>query len=259
MGMLAAVETWVKRDHDGEYKKWMGYLDTIAKRVTKIEGVQTSVKEPTGLANRTPTLTITWDPAKLNIIGQELANELASTKPRIALSIANGGPGGTPAPNITGISISSWMMQPGNDKVVADRIHEVLSRKRPPRVTTMQAPAAVISGRWDATINFFTSQSQHTLFIEKQDGNWLQGSHKGDFDVRDMTGSIEGDQVKFRSMYRSPGDGINFTFSGTVTGDTMAGDIHMGEYLTAKFTAKKYVYPDAHQTIFVPIGPPLSS
>lgn len=257
MGMLAAVETWVKRDHDKEYKTWLGYLNTIAKQVTKIEGVRTTIKEPTGLANRTPVLTITWDPAKLHIIGQEVANELSKTKPRIALSTAGGGQ--APNPNITGLAISSWMMQPGNDKVVADRIYEVLARKRPPRVTTLQAPTATISGRWEATIQFFNSQSQHTLLIEKQDGNWLQGSHQGDFAVRDMMGTLEGDQIKLRSVYQAPGDGLNFTFAGTVTGDTMAGDLHMGEYLTATFTAKKHVYPDLHPTIFVPIGPPLSS
>ncbi|QNF35377.1 PLP-dependent transferase [Adhaeribacter swui] len=259
MGMLAAVETWVKRDHAKEYKTWMGYLDTIANRVKKIDGVQTTIKEPTGLANHTPTLIISWDPNKLNIIGIELANELSSTKPRIALSTYNGNRNGAPDPNVTGLSISSWMMQPGNDKVVADRIYDVLSRKRPPRVTTMKSPGSNLTGRWDATINFFNSQSQHTLFVEKQDGNWLQGSHKGDFDVRDMSGTLDGDKVIFRSMYRAPGDGISFTFSATVSGDTMSGDIHMGEYLTAKFTAKRYMYPNSQQTIFVPIGPPLSS
>src|SRR5262245_19959297 len=32
MGMLAAVEAWVKRDHDGEWKTWLSWLDTISKR-----------------------------------------------------------------------------------------------------------------------------------------------------------------------------------------------------------------------------------
>ncbi|WP_026461548.1 aminotransferase class V-fold PLP-dependent enzyme [Adhaeribacter aquaticus] len=258
MGMLAAVETWVKRDHQSEYKTWLSYLDTIKKRVTKINGVQTTLREPTGLGNRTPVLTVSWDPAKLNIIGQEVANELAQTKPRIAMSV--GGPrSGAPDQNFTSVSISSWMMQPGNDKVVADRLYEVLARKRSPRATTMKAPVTDITGRWDATIEFFNSTSSHTLNIEKQDGNWLQGSHKGDFAVRDMAGSIEGDQIKFRSTYRATADGITFTFSGKVYGDTMTGDIHMGEYLTAKFTAKKYTYPTMHEPIMVPVGPPLSS
>ena len=35
LGMLAAVEAWVKRDHEAEWKKWLSYLDTIAKRVSQ--------------------------------------------------------------------------------------------------------------------------------------------------------------------------------------------------------------------------------
>ena len=30
IGMLAAVEMWVKRDHDAEWKQWTGWLDHIA-------------------------------------------------------------------------------------------------------------------------------------------------------------------------------------------------------------------------------------
>ena len=32
IGMLTAVETWVKRDHDAEWKQWTGWLDHIARR-----------------------------------------------------------------------------------------------------------------------------------------------------------------------------------------------------------------------------------
>src|SRR6058998_1829768 len=34
IGMLAAVETWVKRDHDAEWKRWTASLDHIASRVS---------------------------------------------------------------------------------------------------------------------------------------------------------------------------------------------------------------------------------
>ncbi len=79
----------------------------------------------------------------------------------------------------------------------------------------MTAPAATINGRWDATIEFFSSKSQHTLFIE-QDGNWIQGSHKGDFSTRELAGTIEGNQVKLRSSDRHIADNITFIFSGTL-------------------------------------------
>ena len=48
IGMLAAVEAWTKRDHANEWKTWLSWLDNIAKKVSVINGVTTSVFEPTG-------------------------------------------------------------------------------------------------------------------------------------------------------------------------------------------------------------------
>lgn len=264
IGMLAAVEAWGKRDHEKEMKLWNSYLENIAKKVSGIESVKTTIKQPEGLGNRTPTLSIQWDPLKLNITGQEVANELSTTKPRIALSTGGGGAARTqatapPVSPTTSLSLASWMMQPGDDKIVAGRIFEVLSRKRSPKPPELNTSVADISGRWDMIVDFFTTQGQHQLFIEKQDGKWLEGSHKGDFSVMPLAGTIEGEQVKLRSQYNAPGDSIVYTFNGTVTGDTMTGKIHMGEYLTSNFTAKKYLYKNPRVPVNVPVGPPLSS
>ena len=116
----------------------------------------------------------------------------------IAIGAGNEAQSGT-----TSISVTAWMMQPGDDKVVAERIYSVLSAKRGPRSTAMPAPSANVRGRWDVDIEFFSSRSRHTLFIE-QDGNWIQGSHQGDFTSRDLVGMIEGNEVKLRSVEREP-------------------------------------------------------
>jgi hypothetical protein len=39
----------------------------------------------------------------------------------------------------------------------------------------------------------------------------------------------------------------------------MSGNIHMGEYLTSTFTAKRYQYKNPQVPVNVPVGPPLSS
>ncbi|QHT66431.1 aminotransferase class V-fold PLP-dependent enzyme [Rhodocytophaga rosea] len=251
LGMLAGVEAWIKRDHKAEWKQWLSWLDHISKKVSTIDGVQTKVEEPTQLSNRSPVLHISWNPDHLHITGEELAEEVGRNKPRIAI-------GSRSEPGTTSITITTGQMQPGNEKVVADRIYGILTQKRSPRSTEMPAPSATISGRWDVKVEFFSSQSQHSLTLE-QDGNWLQGSHKGDFSVRDIAGTIEGDQVKLRSVDRNPGDSITFIFSGTVSGETISGNIHMGEYLTAKFTANRYTYKGKRQRIMVPGGPPLAT
>ena len=260
LGMLAAVESWVKRDHAREWKTWLSWLDAISKRVTAVDGVKTTVREPTDLSNKSPSLTIMWDSARFNVTGEELAEELARTKPRIAVGSGIGGGRGSqpPAPGITGITVTAWQMQPGDDKIVANRLHELLSRRRPLKPAEPVAPAANLSGRWDVDVEFFSSRSQHTLYIE-QDGNWVRGSHKGDFSVRDMVGLIEGDKVTLRSVDRRPGNSVTFIFSGTLTDGTLSGPIHLGEYLTAKFTAKRHAYPTAPTRIFVPGGPPIAT
>src|SRR5262245_24096525 len=85
IGMMVAVETWKKRDHAAEWKTWLSYLNTIAERVKTIDGVTTSIFEPTDLSNHSPVLNIMWDPARFHFTGEDLAEEVARNKPRIAL------------------------------------------------------------------------------------------------------------------------------------------------------------------------------
>ena len=256
IGMVAAVEAWVKRDHKAEWSKWLSYLDTISKRVSQIDGVITALREPTGLSNRSPSLSISWDPSKLHITGEEVAEELARNKPRIALG-SGGGPGSQTDVGATSISVTAWMMQPGDDKIVAERLFGVLSEKRGPK-PPLSPPAGNLSGRWNVNVEFFSSKSQHTFMLE-QDGNRLQGSHKGDFSVRDVFGTIERDQIKLRSAERIPGDSVTYSFAGSLSGDTISGPVYMGEYLNAKFTAQRHSYPANSGSILIPGGPPLAN
>jgi seryl-tRNA(Sec) selenium transferase len=266
IGMLAAVESWAVRDHPAEMNTWVSWLETIAKKLTGIDSVQTTVKRPAegALDNATPMLTVSWDPTKLNITGQEVADELATTKPRVA--VGTGGRRGsatTSGPQTTSITIAAYMMGAGNEVIVAQRVHEILIRKRsaPAATPTMKAPAADISGRWDVSIEFYTSKSQHTFIIEKQDTNWLTGTHKGEFATRELVGTIEGDDVRFQSRYSVPGDNLVMTFYGKLSGDTITGEIDMVEYVNAKFIAKRIPVPTPsnRQRINIPSGRPFST
>ncbi|ULQ50724.1 aminotransferase class V-fold PLP-dependent enzyme [Flavihumibacter fluvii] len=250
MGMLAAVEAWTKRDHAAEWKTWLGYLNTISKKLQTIPGVSTSVFEPTELSNRSPVLNVSWDPAKFNINGIEMTEVLGRTKPRIAV-------GSDDKEGKATIDITTGQMQPGNDQVVANRIHEVLLQKRPPK-PAMQNAGFNLTGRWDLTVQFFSSTSKHSLFID-QEGNWMQGVHQGDFSSRELKGSVEGDIVKMKSIDRHTADYIPFIFSGKATADTMSGEIHLGEYRTAKFSAVRVNKKPSREQIIVPGGPPLAT
>ena len=251
IGVLAAVEAWVTRDHTAEWTRWLGWLDTISRRVTTIDGVTATVSEPTGLGNRSPRLIISWDPAKLHVTGEELAEELARSKPRIAID-------GRSEDASTSVEVTTGQMRPGEDTIAADRLHAALSRRRSPKAA-MAAPGGDITGRWNVTVEFFSGQSQHTWFVEQQDGNWIQGSHKGDFSIRDMAGTIEGAEVKLVSTDRQAADRITFIFTGTLSGNAISGDIFMGEYLNATFTARRHSYPTERRPVMVPGGPPLET
>ncbi|HQS04994.1 MAG TPA: hypothetical protein PLT16_05085 [Daejeonella sp.] len=148
-------------------------------------------------------------------------------------------------------------MQPGEEKIVAERLYGVLSKKRNFK-PEMTAPAANLSGRWDVEVQYALSTSMHSFVIE-QDGNWIQGTHKGDLDTKNMVGTIDGNEVKIRSTIPIVGNIIIYLFSGKVNGDIIAGDIHMGEYLTAKFTARRNTTKLPKQRVMIPGGQPLAT
>jgi L-seryl-tRNA(Ser) seleniumtransferase len=248
LGMLAAVEAWVKRDHEAEWQQYLERLDRIARRVSTIPSVTTSVRnQPERLGNRSPRLTVNWDATRLNISGEEVAQLLWDGNPRIALSGGRGGRGGADEPsdpNQTSVSITAFMMVPGEEKIVADRLYEVLSATHPPKpATTTKAPVTDMTGRWDVTIQFSASSSSNHVFHVEQQGGRLEGSHQGDVFTRDFSGSIDGDSVEIQSNYNEGhGDSIPYRFTGNISGDTITGSLDMGEYLSATWTARRHDY-----------------
>ena len=244
IGLLAAVEMWVQRDHKKEDEMWTQWMQTIADRVGKIDGVTATVRQPRGLGNHSPGLSINWDPAKLGITGEEVSNILWTTEPRIALG--GGGGAGTRRSRRfrpTGISITAYMMMPDDVKVVADRVHEILAAKRPAWKPEPAKPAtADLTGRWDVRIEFAAGASEHTLHVRQQ-GNQLVGTHQGDFVARDFSGTISGGDVRIlSSIGEIHGAALSYRFSGKLEGDKMSGSLDMGEYLGAKWTATRHAF-----------------
>ncbi len=252
LGMLAAVESWVTRDHIEKMRIWHTYLDTVAKKVSTVKGVTCTIEEPKGLSNHSPSLHISWNPDSIGINGPDVQESLATKQPRIAVHSNFTDDSGN-----TAVTISSGQMQPGNDKIVADRIVEVLMQPDK-KSKEMAAPAANLTGRWDVDIEFYSSRSRHTFFIE-QEGNWIKGSHNGDFSMRDMVGILDGDQVKLSSSDRHVADNIPFIFYGTVSEGKMSGQIFMGEYIRAGFKAEHHEQKPVHKPIRVPKGQPLAT
>ena len=215
----------------------MSWLDTIAKRVSTIDGVTTSVAETLTLSNRTPSLSIRWDRKRRGVSGAAVARYLLDTEPRIVT------PGGRDRGDEASISITPYQMSAGEEKIVADKIYAALSN--PPKEQApapSSSPAADLSGQWDARIEYAANTSTHVLHL-RQVGNRVEGSHQGDFVSRDLSGTIEGNAVQISSSYTERhGDALSFRFTGQVTGDEMSGTLDMGEYLTATWRARRHDY-----------------
>jgi L-seryl-tRNA(Ser) seleniumtransferase len=233
IGMLMAVEMWVRRNHDAEWKQWTSMLDHIDARLRQISGVTTSISQPNGLSNRTPSLRVLWDPVARGTTGDAVVRTLLETEPRVALAPTRQG-------NLSGISVTPYMMMPGDEKTVADRLYAVLSSAAGSQpAAAPAAPAADLSGRWDVRIDYAASTSTHTLNL-RQRGSEIDGSHQGEFVTRDLTGTIDGDTVRLRSAFgEEHGDAITFAFTGKVAGNEMSGALDMGEYLAARWAAKR--------------------
>ncbi len=242
VAMLAALEMWALRDHRKEDEIWTGWMQTIADRVGKVDGVTAAIRQPPTIDNHSPSLAISWDTVKLGLTGQDLANILWTTEPRIAVTVGGAG-GGRGAGRQTGISITAYQMKAEDVKVVADRLYEVLSARRPAwKPETLSEPAGELTGRWDVKIQFAAGTGEHTLQI-RQEGNRLTGTHQGDFTGRDLMGTISGSDVRISSSVgESHGAAISYHFTGKLEGDSMSGDLDLGEYLSARWTANRHLY-----------------
>ncbi len=117
VGMLAAVELYVNKDHDAEWKLWERRCEVIANEAKKVKTVQTRMFVPE-LANMVPHLEVTWDEETVGRTRQQVVEAMRTGKPQIELR-----PGGGP-----GISVGVWMMQEGDEEIVARRLREELQK-----------------------------------------------------------------------------------------------------------------------------------
>ena len=115
IGMVKALEVYLKEDHDALAKEWQARLDGIAKQLAKIPGVSTSFFTP-DIANHVPHMQITWD-SKISLTPQEVSKLMRSGKPSIVIGAGEERPG---------LEMNSFMLQPGEDKIVAEQLSRVL-------------------------------------------------------------------------------------------------------------------------------------
>ena len=112
VGMIKALELYLKEDHEALSREWQSRLDNIARQLAKVQGVNTSFFTP-DIANHVPHLQITWDAGRIHLTPEEAAKWLRNAKPPIAIGSGEGRPG---------LAMNSFMLQPGEDKIVAEQL-----------------------------------------------------------------------------------------------------------------------------------------
>src|SRR6266568_5807077 len=127
VGLVAAVDWFLGQDDaamEAEYRK---RAELIADRLKSLPTVQSQIFVP-AVANRVPHLLITYDLSRIKITGAEVMQKMRQGNPRIELNPSTGGApasAGLPGGSNT-IVVGVWMMQPGEDQVVAMQLRDVL-------------------------------------------------------------------------------------------------------------------------------------
>ena len=116
LGMVKALELFLAEDHEALAKKWQDRLEGISREITKVPGVSTAFFVP-DIANHVPHMSITWDAARISLTPEEASKLLRSSKPSIVIGGGEGRPG---------LSMCSFMLQPGEDKIVAAQLSKLL-------------------------------------------------------------------------------------------------------------------------------------
>ena len=116
VGMYVALEHFMAADHDKEFKTWESQIAVIENAVKAINGVTTKVFVPQ-LGNITPTLEVSWDNTVIKMTTKDLQDKLRNGNPSIEVM----GRGDN------AITITVWVMKPGQEKIVARKLKEALS------------------------------------------------------------------------------------------------------------------------------------
>jgi uncharacterized pyridoxal phosphate-dependent enzyme len=116
LGMVKALELFLAEDHDALAREWQERLELVSAEITKVPSVGTSFFVP-DIANHVPHMRITWDESRISLTPAQAAKLLRSSKPSIAISDGEGK---------QGLSMNSFMLQPGEDRLVAAQISRVL-------------------------------------------------------------------------------------------------------------------------------------
>jgi L-seryl-tRNA(Ser) seleniumtransferase len=115
-GLLAAVERYLKVDHEAEFRELEARVASIRAALKGVAGVQTGRHVPV-IANEVPHVTVQWDESARGLTAQQVGEKLLAGDPPIHVQ----------RPGKGQLLISVWMMRGDEHKIVGRRLREILS------------------------------------------------------------------------------------------------------------------------------------
>lgn len=122
VGLLTAVELFLKRDDEAERRKHHATLERVAKR---LEGTPTVITEfiTNDDYSHSPRLSVQWNEEKLGVTLDHMMDRLLNGEPAIVATDMT-----KYRPNWTrGLGIFPYNLLPGEEIIVADRIRQILT------------------------------------------------------------------------------------------------------------------------------------
>jgi L-seryl-tRNA(Ser) seleniumtransferase len=120
VALLAAVERYLRIDHQAEWQQWERRLAVIEETLKSIPTLSCERVVPP-IANHVPHLVLSWDESRVKLSRAELTKALAEGEPPIQIGRVRG-------TGDKGVLISVFMLQDGEDQVVADRLYALLKK-----------------------------------------------------------------------------------------------------------------------------------
>lgn len=117
LGMLVALESFLKQDHASLQKEYDDRAKLIASRVKNIKSMKSEIYVPE-IANAVPHLRLTWDAKQVGMDYATVKQGLREGTPSIEVV-----PG-----NADELVVGVWMLQPGEAEIVAGRLQEIMGR-----------------------------------------------------------------------------------------------------------------------------------
>jgi L-seryl-tRNA(Ser) seleniumtransferase len=129
VGMVAAVDWFLSQTDAGMEAEFRKRAERIAAQLKSIPTLESNIAIPNVAANVVPHLLLRYDPHRVKISPLDVAAELRRGNPSIEL---HPGTGRKPAAGLltdeNTIVVGVWMLEPGEDLIVARRLHEVLAK-----------------------------------------------------------------------------------------------------------------------------------